>query len=349
MEIYVLDNNYYPIYAVDKYESLLWTERYNQYSDFELVIPVQDAALEFLRPGNYVMKTDSKKTMIIEDVPIETDAEQGDRIILSGRSLESILDRRIVWEQSTLNTNLEEAIASLLTTHVISPSVNARKIDNLIFQVSGDTSITSINVQSQYYGEYIYTVIEDLCKLYNVGFKIELNATKQMVFQLFTGTDRSLAQSVNPPVIFSPAFDNLISSTYIESTKTYKNVALVAGERVGTSRWTVTVGDNALTGLNRRELFIEENISTNGATDPENYNQQLMTRGREVLAEHSLAYTFEGEADPNVMFIYNVDYFVGDVVQMVNEYGIENRARLSELITSYSREGMSLVTTFTVL
>jgi hypothetical protein len=34
---------------------------------------------------------------------------------------------------------------------------------------------------------------------------------------------------------------------------------------------------------------------------------------------------------------------------MINEYGIENRARISELIASYAKEGMSLIPTFTVI
>ena len=350
MEVYVLDKDFFPIYSIDSYESLLWTERYDQYSDFELVLPVQNAALDLLRPDNYIVKTDSNKTMIIEDVPIENDAEEGDRIIISGRSLESILDRRIVWSQKRFNLNLEAAIFAILNENVVSPTVAARKITGVVLQASGDSSITGTTVQSQYHGEEVYKVVEELCKLYGIGFKIERNALNQMIFQLYTGTDRSLGQMVNSPVIFSPAFDNLIRSKFIESTKTYKNVALVAGEGEGTSRKTVTVGNSALTELNRRELFIESGISSNnGSVTASVYNQQLATRGREVLGEHALAYTFEGEAEPFSMFMYGVDYFVGDIVQLVNEYGIENRARISELIASYSKEGMSLIPTFTVI
>ena len=46
----------------------------------------------------------------------------------------------------------------------------------------------------------------------------------------------SFSQTERPPVIFSPSFDNLIKSKYIESTKTYKNVGLVAGEGEGSAR-----------------------------------------------------------------------------------------------------------------
>ena len=350
MEVYVLNKDFYPIYSIDSYESLLWTERYDQYSDFELVLPVQNAALDLLRPGNYIVKTDSTKTMIIEDVPIENDVEEGDRVIISGRSLESILDRRIIWSQRLLDMNLEAAIFAILNENVVSPTVSARKINGIVLQASGDSSITDTTVKSQYHGEEVYRVVEELCKLHSIGFKIERDASNQMIFQLYTGVDRSLGQTANSPVIFSPEFDNLIRSNFIESTKTYKNVALVGGEGEGTDRKTVTVGDNTLTDLNRRELFVESLISSNNDTITTTvYNQQLATRGEEELNYYSLAYTFEGEAEPFSMFRYGVDYFIGDIVQMINEYGIENRARISELIASYAKEGMSLIPTFTVI
>ena len=100
------------------------------------------------------------------------------------------------------NLNLEAAIFAILNENVVSPTVAARKITGVGLQASGDSSITGTTVQSQYHGEEVYKVVEELCKLYGIGFKIERNALNQMIFQLYTGTDRSLGQMVNPPVIF---------------------------------------------------------------------------------------------------------------------------------------------------
>ena len=350
MDLYVLDTNFSLVCIIDAYESLIWAERYNECSDFELTIPIKDAPLEFLRPGNYLVKSDSKKTMIIEDVPIEDTEDQGDRLIITGRSLESILNRRIIWAQKIISTNVEAGIFSILNENIISPTITARKINDVILQASGDSAITSISFQSQYAGEEVYKTVEDTCKTYDLGFKMERNTSNQMVFQLYRGVDRSFAQTDRPPVIFSPAFDNLIKSKYIESNKTYKNVGLVAGEGEGTARKTTTVGDTALSGLDRRELFIEANISSNNnAIVLATYLTQLKARGNEVLAEHSPIYTFEGEAEPNGIFKYGTDYFVGDIVQMVNEYGIKVRVRITEIVFSHSAEGTSLVPTFVVL
>jgi len=350
MNLYVLDTNFSPIYIIDAYESLIWTERYNECSDFELVIPIQDAPLEFFKLGNYLVKSDSTKIMIIEDIPIEDTEEQGDRIILSGRSLESIFDRRIIWAQKIISDNVEAAIFSMLNENIVNPTITSRKVDNIILQPSGDSTITAILIQSQYYGEELYKTVEDICKTYDLGFKMEVNASHQLVFQLYRGVDRSSAQTENPPVIFSPSFDNLIKSKYIESNKTYKNIGLVAGEGEGTARKVTTVGDTNLSGLDRRELFIEANISSNnGEITTTDYDIQLKARGNEALAEHNPIYTFEGEAEPNGIFKYGTDYSIGDIVQMTNEYGIKVRARITEIVFSHSAEGISLIPTFVVI
>lgn len=350
MEVYILDKNFAPICILDAYESLIWAERYNEYSDFELVIPMENAPLEFLRPDNYVALPGSNKTMIIEDIPIEDTADEGDRIILSGRSLESILNRRIIWEQKTVSANIESAVFSILDANIVNPLFGSRKVNNIILQASGDSSITSINIQSQYSGEEVYKTVEDICKTYDLGFKMELNNLNQMVFLLYNGVDRSFSQTERPPVIFSPSFDNLIKSKYIESTKTYKNVGLVAGEGEGSARKTTIVGNATISGLDRREIFIEAHVSSNnGDISQTDYLAQLETRGNEVLAEHTPIYTFEAETEPNGIFKHGRDYSVGDIVQLVNEYGIKVRARITEIVISHNTEGVSLIPTFVVI
>lgn len=40
------------------------------------------------------------------------------------------------------------------------------------------------------------------------------------------------------------------------------------------------------------------------------------------------------------------DFFLGDMVQIVNEYGIEGKARVTEFIRSQSKEGLDSYPTF---
>ena len=180
-------------------------------------------------------------------------------------------------------------------------------------------------------------------------FTTSKSISKGFVFKLYSGVDRSYGQSVNPYVVFSPNFENIIESNYIESKMALKNVALIGGEGEGTARKYTSVG--TASGLDRRELFIDardvRSEDDNGNSIPEAvYLEQLRQRGREKLAENVDVVAFEGEADVSTMFTYGVDFFMGDIVQIANEYGHETKSRIVELISSESEEGVSTYPTF---
>lgn len=255
MDLMVLNTNLDAISVVDTYMSFIWTNRYYQYGDFELYVPASDAILKTFKQDYYLQMRGSDRLMIVEKILIETDSEEGNTVTISGRSLESILDRRVVWGQVTLSGSLQDAIEKLLNDCIISPSNTNRKIPNFIFKKSTDPRITAMTLEAQYTGDNLYEVIQKLCEERGLGFKITLNTNNQFVFELYIGTDRSYDQTAVPYVVFSPRFDNVISSNYMESRSSLKNVALVGGEGEGSARRYTAVGN--LSGLNRRELFVD--------------------------------------------------------------------------------------------
>ena len=143
---------------------------------------------------------------------MKTSLEEGNVLIITGRDLTSILDRRIVWQQTQCNGDFQNQIKKLLNENVISPTDSARRIPNLIFQASTDPKITSLTVDTQFTGDNIFESIKKLCKHERVGFKITLNSNKQMVFKLYMGVDRTFNQTENTAIEFSPRFDNLFNS-----------------------------------------------------------------------------------------------------------------------------------------
>ena len=308
-----------------------------------------DTILKYIRQDYYVQNRDSEHVMIIEKLRITSDAEDGNHITVTGRSLESILDRRIVWGQKTISGNLQNGIQTLLNENVISPSDNSRKISNFIFEASTDPAITSLKIDAQYTGDNLYDVISKICSERSIGFKVTLNDNKQFVFKLYAGADRSYDQEINPYVIFSPKFENIINSNYVESKSALKTVTLIGGEGEGSARRYTTVGGG--NGLNRRELFTDaRDISSdvgNGVTlTNAEYIAQLQQRGREKLTENTDVTSFEGQVETTVMFKYGEDFFNGDVVQIANEYGHETKARIVEIVMSEDEEGSSVYPTF---
>lgn len=353
MEALILDTSFKAVGLVDVFDTFIWTERYSAHGDFEIYPQLTEKNLADLQEDYYVVTNDSDRVMIIEDVQINSESEENPVFMASGRSLESILYRRIVWKQTVLSGNLQDAIEKILNENVISPADPDRKIDNVVFERNDDEAITSLKLESeaQFTGDYVYDVVKILCDVFGIGFKITLSEDYKFVFKLYAGVDRSYGQDVNPYVIFSPNYENLLNSSYLRSKKNLKTVTLVAGEGEGAERITTTVSSSTDTGLNRRELYTDaKDISKTvdgGTLSDEEYNEQLVQRGEEKLAECTKVESFEGKSDANVTFKLGEDYFMGDIVQIENEYGIGSRSRVTEIILSESGSGFEMYPTFT--
>lgn len=349
MEVYVLNTNFESVAVIDEFESLIWIDRYDEAGDFELFMAMNNDLLKYIRQDYYLENPKSEHVMVIEQLNITSDVEEGNKLIVTGRSIESILERRIIWGQIVLNGNLQKAIGTLLDENIISPSISERKIDNFVFKECSDATVTGLTIDAQYTGENIYKVVSTLCKKNNIGFKIVLDDNNRFVFSLYSGKDRSYNQADNPYVIFSPDFENIINSNYLESKKTMKNVTLVAGEGEGAARKTSIVG--TASGLERRELFtdardISSDVGEGKTLTSAEYTEQLNQRGTEKLSEYKTVTSFEGEVEATRMFKYGTDFFIGDIVQIANEYGHEGNAYISEFIMSQSESGVSMYPTF---
>ena len=72
------------------------------------------------------------------------------------------------------------------------------------------------------------------------------------------------------------------------------------------------------------------------------YSTYLLNRGYEKLSEYRAKETFEGEIEPSTTFEYKKDYFLGDIVTVRNEYGIEKKVRITEIIEVEDENGYSV-------
>ncbi len=354
----VYDTSFVQQGVIDTYESCIWTERFNASGDFELYMYPTERMIELMQINYYLKFRDSDYVMIIETVEIITGIDDGDRLKVTGRSLESILDRRIVWNQTTINGNFQNGIHKLINEAIISPTDSNRRIPNFIFENSTDTRITTWSIRVQITGSTLYDAISELCDVLSLGFRITLDSQNRFVFKLIAGTDRSYNQNSLPWVVFSPDNDNINSSDYVESNANEKTVTLVAGEDldVGYGRKThvVQAEGAAQSGLNRKELFTDardiqsENDEGEPLTDEE-YNALLDERGKEKLSECVYTKVFDGEAVPDMTYTYGKDYFIGDIVQIENAYGKKSTSRVTEFIRSMDESGYTEYPTFSMI
>ena len=342
----IMNKSFQKLAVIDDYNSFIWASRYYATGDFEICVDVSLSLLSMIGIGYYVVREDDDNVGIIEDIKIQHNADDHDIMIISGRFLDAIVGRRIIANQITVTGKISTCINTLLTNNIINPSIAARKISNFVLG-SYDIATT---MQAQYTGQNLLETICEICKTYGIGYKVTLNNNNQFVFQLYEGTDRTYDQNVNPWVIFSDTYDNLLSSEYEENHREITTAVLVAGEGEGAERKTQWVTDES-TGINRYEVYKDQRQirSTDGDTEitDEEYNKLLQEAGKESLTKYTKAFAgtvyFEGVK-------YKEDINLGDLCVIQNsKWGIYMNSRLVEVIESVNEAGeYNIVPTFGV-
>ena len=303
--------------------------------------------------GRYVWNSMSDRIMMIEKIVIESSSDEGSMMTVSGRSLEYLMFRRIIWGQRRHKTNLHDTIKTMIMENMVAPSDGARKMSWLTFEDNPDPRLAKIQVDVQHTGDNLYTAVTELLEKHHVGIAFLYDGPGQIRIRLESGVDRSYAQNTNPFVVFSPRFDNLISGRFASDISTMKTVALVGGPGEGNERIYETVSSGPTVGWNRREVFVnatsvrdkdEDNNPIPESTVRANLREEGSTKLG--LSENQHLIEFDGETAEHTMYTYGVDYRIGDVVQIQDSNGFNIPTRLIEFIQSHDRSEVKFYPTF---
>lgn len=298
--------------------------------------------------------------MVIETIGLTYDvADRSKRkIVVKGRTLSSLLERRIVWGNwYASNSNVQSFVLSQVNTALGVSASDARKVSYFRTRVNSDL-LNGPNFSATGYGNNLYELVQAICETYEVGFRAVYEEDEDLVyFELYRGIDRSYDQESVPPVIFSSSFENLGPTRYALDTTEYKTIALATG---GEETWTdnggtpndpdddveikdktvMTVGATTITGLNRREMYV-----SSSETEPD----AIANAAMEQLAKVNTLETMDAELDASRQFIFGRDFFVGDIVQVMTDFGLDAKARVTGFIMSWGTDGYQEVPTFKIL
>lgn len=343
LALYVYNSSYQMIGVVEKYISLIWSDRYDEAGDFELEVVYEPSLKDLLQKDRFVSIDYSDRTAIIEKIEISKDDDGNAKLVASGRSVEVILDRRIVLTKTEFkaedDVSLQNGIKSLLNENLIAPSNPNRKINNFVFSDSSASQITSLKIEDTYDKDSLYDVVTGQCSDKHIGFKVLMDLSGRYTFSLYKGKNRS------NDVLFSPYYDNLNNSQYFSSIEDYKNVMFISKDD-DNYLTAFTGGSTEPTGLSRRE--IHENASgLKENKEGDLTDDELKTKAVKMLkSEHKIKTGFEGDIIPDVLYSYRTDYNVGDKVQLEDEYGNREAVYISEVVITFDENGLSIIPTF---
>ena len=369
----VYDSDFNQIAVVDNYTSLVWTDRYSDVGEIEITFPYNKEMLDIFKPDNLCRIYLSEHVMIIEKVEIEVDDDGVSMVTINGRSMESVLERRVVIEKKEFKksdeklqaegidlndpnihekakVSLQNSVETLIKENFIEPKNEKRKIPRIVFDKSKDAKILELMINETYEGDDILSIISDLCEDNNLGFKITLDYWHHLNFALYYGTDRSYKQDENEHVIFSPYYDNLINSRYYFSNEKYANYMIVQvyteeeAEALGVEpRIFVYTDSEEPSGFYRKEVYHQRS----DINKIEMSYKKLREKAKKKLTmDYKVEKAFDGEIVPEVLYMYQKDYFLGDKVQFEDLYGNSESVYISEVVITKDSEGLSVIPTF---
>ena len=249
IEINVLNKNLERIGIIDSYKSVIWANRYRELGDCELYLGVEN--LDLLQIGNYLARDDDETLFRIDRIEIDTDAENGNYLIVKGTDVKVLLDQRIFWDTVTADGNAEDFLRAAVSGAVCEPTDADRQMkkengERLVYLGSKSNLTEAASEQISYVN--IGEKIREYCQ--NFGWGYRMNADdKKLYFQLYSGTDRS------DTVVFSDDYENLSSTQYTRDSTNLGNVALIGGAGEGSERTLSTYGSGE--GIDRYEVFVD--------------------------------------------------------------------------------------------
>ncbi len=323
-----------------QYTSIKWPTAFIGCGSFEIWAPINSENSVYFKKGNIVW-SNTEIAAIIECVKSTVDEDGNESFDVKGRTIERFLMDRIVWGTVTYtNKKASTIMYDIVDKNCIHPTNLNRVIPWL--ENEEDTFIGNTVDSYQKTGGSVYDAIYSIAVESDIGFTVYPDQEKRkMMFSVRKGSDRTVGNTEgNDPVVFETALQDILSSSYYTNSEDLKNVAFVQGEDRGEERKSVTVGDNTLVGLDRKELYVdardvqsevydEEGQST-VIPDPE-YLQMLSQRGSEKLSEYMTIETFEAQIRQfgDVQYEYGVDFYLGDKVTVIDEeLGVMVSARI---------------------
>jgi len=350
MEVYILDSLYRRTGVLDRFESLIWTERHRAWGDFELTLHSTPENRNRLALGLRLVTNESYRVMTVETVEDSTDDEGRAILTLKGRSLESILENRIArsalsdlttlpkWEITDQPADIARKLFhDICVTGVLDAGdIIAGIHESNIFPTDTipeppDAITYSMDPMT------LYQAIKDLCDIYLMGFRLVRDLdTALLYFNVYTGSDRTSSQTVLPTVIFSPDFDNLKNTAEISTTALYKNVAYVISP-VGHAIVYALDVDFTVAGFERYVLLVKADDITD--TIPADATAKMIQRGTQELAKNRRLVAFDGQISQTSQYRYGIDYNLGDVVELRSPDGGKTRMQVTEQIFVSDKEG----------
>lgn len=356
--IKILNDDFKVIDILRKYTFAQYEECFREIGSFKINAQITETNLFLLEKKKFYVLFDNDIFGEITKVEKDSDGEYEKTILIEGKMSLILLTRRVINSIIKFKGKTYQLVNELIVQNLTNDETSKRYV-NIDLKYDNEEYLQTISseVNKQLTGGYVWDNIYDLLEQDKMGIifnpiveptktinDIETNITSWEM-KISAGVDRRKGNIYNnEAVVFSQSLSNIQRTAYNYETGDYKNVAYVAGEGEGTSRkwYEIYVSDEEKEqkGWKRKELWIDARDiqSEDGEkqlTDEE-YETLIKQRANEKFPENSEIESYTATiVESNKQFIYGKDYFLGDLVTVIdNELGIEIDAQVTKVTIS---------------
>lgn len=341
------DNKYELIGQIDEIESLLIVYKYVSISTFTLTVPYTPEVSSYLQVDN-MLTIHSPETLGVENtesfIITTKKLEESNGVVtlqVSGKNPLFWLSNRLCLlpNYGFTDTTPEVIAKTYVANNCAQYAPTQRQYPNLTTApVQGlGAPITFTNTEDY---PTILEVCETVLNARNLGQNVTFNlSTQTFQYNVFGGADRTINQSQNSAVVFSPNLNNLQSQSYTHSISNFANVVYVYGQ-IGDTTETVIVGEAS--GFNRYETSTSGTLEQGSAVTltKNNYKEVFTVIGENTLVTQAETKNLIGTIQLSSDFQLNIDFSLGDsVTYLNNQWGIQENVMIRELRLQYSTNG----------
>jgi hypothetical protein len=371
-------STFLPDTLIEGYSSMIWTERNVEAGEFQLKSNLIAQTQLTLPERSMITLRDTKEVMIVESHSIDH-SDDGPELTVTGRTFETFLENRglmptvygegwPVYKEYTPS----DMLSLLLWIHLVNSSGEDptrpdtlmdlyTAIPNLVVTNSASRPETASNWTLE--ASIAYQRVRDFLTLAKLGIrnirptdtsgsvvsfdtsrtisrgeitKTVMDSITQLRVDVYDGADRTRNQTALGPVIFHYDSGHIDSPSYLFSSKDLKNMVQLYTSYGNLDIWPEG-GDPMVSGLDRRVLLVDggsqgdQDINDFMALATQKAFIELSRRGRTVL--------FDGAISHVSPYVYNRDYFLGDQVTLLAEYGFEQSMIVSEYVRTEDSDG----------
>lgn len=298
------DSQFIQIAVIDDYEDVSWETRLYEAGTFTLQINSNLPNADMIVKGLFVrVGEDPYKFGEINNIENSLgNAGKGEQYkIATGFDMRYIFHKRIIKNLNSSESWTYDGSGELCMRKLISSQCGEDEIDTKrklpVLNQIPLVGVGASYVVNEAYSN-LYDVLVTIATQTQVGWRINFSGTLQL--EIFIGTNKSNY------IRFDTTMQTLDSGSFTDSNDEFTNAVYIGGKGNGNDRDIYEAEEEGAEGLFRSESWMDNEELTN--------EDQYRVEAMNILRQYSQTISISGKGLQKSPYVFDEDFFVGDIV-----------------------------------